>query len=87
MMSSTETSEITDVMQRVRSWPVSMRIILARRILETVEGAATLEPRSGQPRGYSAEEVRALLRIDQPAPDDAAVEQWLEEHRLEKYGR
>lgn len=27
-----------------------------------------------------------LLATDQPAPTDADVEQWLEEHRQEKYG-
>lgn len=40
-----------------------------------------------QPRGYSAEEVKAMLKIEKPAPDDATVEQWIEDRRLEKYGK
>jgi len=86
-MSVAETSDITAVVQRVQSWPVRMRIALARRILETVEDPAAPELPPARPRGYSAEEVRAMLRIDKPAPDDATVKQWIEEHRLEKYGR
>lgn len=83
-MTTAETSDINTVVQHVQSWPVPMRIALARRILETVEDAAAQErPR----RGYSVEEVRAILKIDQPAPDDATVERWLDEHRLEKYGQ
>jgi len=63
-----------------------MRIALARRILETVEDAVpNHSPRP--PRGYSAAEVRAMLKIDKPAPDDATVQQWIDEHRLEKYGK
>ncbi len=86
-MTSTETSDITALVQRVQAWPVPMRIALVRRILETVEGAGAPEPPPGRRRGYSAEEVRGILKMDQPPPDDATVKQWLEEHRLEKYGQ
>ncbi len=51
--------------------------------LETVEDASSFGPRPG----YSAAEISSLLEIDQPAPDDATVKQWIEEHCLEKYGQ
>lgn len=85
-MISTE-SDIAAVVQRVQAWPVPMRIALARRILETVDVAAAPEPPTAGRHGYTAEEIRALLKLDKPAPDDATVKQWVEERRLEKYGK
>jgi hypothetical protein len=80
-MIGSRSNEIHEVLSRVTSWPVSDRIVLARQILETV-GA---EP-STVKRGYSAEAVIALLQMPQPAPDDSACQQILEEERLRKYG-
>ena len=42
---------------------------------------------SSAQRKYSADEVRALLKPKGPPPDDATIEQWIDEHRVEKYGR
>ena len=86
-MAVSETSEISAVVHRVQSWPTSLRITLARRILETLEETTTPKPLANRQRGYSAEEVRAMLRMDKPAPDDTTVKQWIEEHRMEKYGK
>jgi hypothetical protein len=38
-------------------------------------------------RGPSAAEVQSLFRTDRPAPDDETVERWIDEQRMEKYGR
>jgi hypothetical protein len=38
-------------------------------------------------RGYTADQVIAMLQIPQPAPDDAQCQQILEEELLRKYGR
>lgn len=38
-------------------------------------------------RGFSADEVIALLHMPQPAPDDAQCQQIVEEELLRKYGR
>ena len=74
--------EIREVLSRVTNWPACDRIVLARKILETVEAA----PATAR-RGYTAEEVMALLKTPQPAPDDETVKQWVDEHRAEKYGQ
>lgn len=73
--------EMRDVLSRVANWPTRDRLLLARKILETAE--LTL-PRTT--RGYSAEEVIALLKMPQPAPNDAECQQILEEELLRKSG-
>jgi hypothetical protein len=78
------TNELTEVLEKVRAWPLPMQISLARRILETVDAS---QPAAGEPRGKSAAEVMATLKTDKPAPDDAAVQEWIDEHRTQKYGR
>jgi hypothetical protein len=79
------TEKISAVVRQIQTWPIPMRIALARRILESTEGTAALETPSEAALGYSAKEIQALLKIDQPAADDATVEQWIDEHRMEKY--
>lgn len=82
-----ETKEIADLVQRVQSWPPPMRIALARRILETLESPPEQEPPPKLPRGPTAAEIAAMFKTDKPAPDDATVKQWIDEHRMEKYGK
>ena len=73
--------EMRGVLSQVSNWPTSDRIVLARKILETVE---TAPPRAT--RGYSAEEVISLLAMPPPAPDDAECQQILAEELLRKHG-
>ena len=122
-MNASEAPEISEIVNRVVTWPPQQRVSLARRILETVEVAP--QPATG-PRGYSADEVIAMLKMPQPTPDDRddviqqmqarypklfqhsdtawvrsliglaagdrppptdeEVKQWIDEHRMEKYG-
>jgi hypothetical protein len=86
-MNATETIEIAEVVQRVKSWPAPMRIALARQILETLEGPSAPAPPSKLPCGPSAAEVAVLFRTDKPAPDDATVKLWIDDYRREKYGK
>lgn len=93
-MSTSEVNELSDVLNRVKDWPPAQRITLARRILETIETHHVSPPPSSEaptsppnPRGLSAAELQALLKTDRPAPDDETVKQWIDEHRMEKYGR
>jgi hypothetical protein len=82
-MNTVEARELTGVLNRVKSWSLELRITLARCILETLE-RTTVTTQSQTNRS-----VRSLIGIgagDSPPPDDEAVRQWIEEHRMEKYG-
>lgn len=85
-MNATETDEIVGIVRRVESWPEAARITLARRILETLE-----KPRASQlppvPRGPSAAQIAEQFKTDKPAPDDATVKEWIDQYRVEKYGK
>jgi hypothetical protein len=85
-MSIAEGSKLTDVLDRVVSWPTTLRITLARKILESLDKAEALPPLPPKTRGLSAAELRGLLMTDRPPPDDETIEQWIDEHRMEKYG-
>ncbi len=78
-----ETPEFTDILGRITSWPPELRITLARRVLESVETSPSSQVTR---RRLSAAEVIARLKMPQPAPDDASVKRWIDEHRMEKYG-
>jgi hypothetical protein len=82
-MSSTEATELTDVLSRVKNWSPESRIVLARRILETLE--VPHDPVHGLP-ARSVQELIGLGAGDSPAPDDGNVRRWIDEHRMEKYG-
>jgi hypothetical protein len=86
-MSVIETIKISDIVAQVRSWPASMRVALARRILETLENPPVEQPPPRLPRGPSAAQIAAMFKTDKPAPDDATVKQWIDEYRMEKYGQ
>jgi len=81
-MVSVPTDELQKVVETVAGWPAHDRITLARKILQTVEETSTPVT-----RGMRAEEVIELLKMPQPAPDDAACDQIVEEERLRKYGK
>ena len=87
-MSTADVNEWADVLNRVTSWPSLQRIALARKILESLEAAdVPASPVPARTRGVSAAEVQGLLRTDRPPPDDETVGRWIDEHRMEKYGR
>jgi len=83
-MTPTETPDFNAVLGHITAWPPEVRITLARRILESVESRPASQ---ATPRGYSAAEAIALVNSQQPAPDDDTVSRWVNEHRMEKYGR
>jgi hypothetical protein len=69
------------ILRTVRKWPARQRYRLVQELLRTLE-----------PEGEATEKedtlslARGLLATGKPAPTDEEVTQWLEEHRLEKYG-
>ncbi len=81
-MTATQSRDLADVVNRVKDWPLDMRISLARRILETAETPAIIEP----PRTLSLDRVIGVLKTDAPAPTDEECERIIEEERLRKHG-
>jgi hypothetical protein len=73
-MSTAEAAELTDVLNRVKTWPTTLRITLARKILESVDKVeAPAAPPPPKTRGLSAGEVQGLLKTDRPPADDESV--------------
>jgi hypothetical protein len=80
-MSATQERALAEVLDRVKAWPLPMRITLARRILETAETPSIAAP----PRTMSLDQVIGLLRTSGPAPTDEECERIIEEERMRKY--
>ena len=81
-MSTIESPDISDVLERVRTWTPGMRIVLARKVLETLESAAISAP----PRTMLLEDVVGLLQTDEPPPDDEDCDRIVDQERARKYG-
>lgn len=81
-MSTIESLDISDVLERVRSWTPGMRIVLACKVLETLQSASISEP----PRRMVLDDVVGLLQTDGPPPDDEECERIVEQERARKYG-
>jgi hypothetical protein len=88
------------ILEAVRNWTAAEQIALVQQVLDdlrsnivagtvtssasdTSKGAVKESPRQ---RG-SLRNLVGLLATDQPPPTDEEVERWLEEHRMDKYGR
>ncbi len=88
-MSTAEATELTDVLNRVKTWPTTLRITLAREILESLDKAEAEGPPHRPPRrhaDYRRRKSAAWFKTDRPPPDDETVKRWIDEHRMEKYG-
>jgi hypothetical protein len=87
------------ILEAIRTWPAPERISLVQEVLDDLRrsvadadivfpvedrGSRTVKEPPRQ-RG-SLRNLVGLLATDQPPPTDEAVERWLEEHRMEKYG-
>ncbi len=86
-MASAAPSDLAQVLDVVKAWPVDMRISLARRILETVERSPAASEKSGARRGKPVEALIGMGAGSGPPPTDEDVRRWLGERRMEKYGR
>ena len=81
-MSTLKANSYEVVLQTVRQWPPDRRFALVRDVINTL--AADASP--FRPERKTLERALGLLATSQPAPSDAEVKQWLDEHRMEKYG-
>jgi hypothetical protein len=82
-MTSSTTDPISEELERVATWPPEQRLVLARRILETLEKPAA-ESRST--RTGSIRDLLGLLRTEGEPPSDEECQRMLEEELLRKYG-
>lgn len=79
---------LDEVVQAVRQWPPQMRISLACAILQTVDSSELQGPGSGGPhRGRPVEELIGLGAGSGEPPSHEVVKQWIDEHRMGKFGR
>ena len=76
------TTEMSEVLNRVKTWMPEMRIVLARKILETLNLLQISEP----PRKMSLNQVFGILKTDSPPPNDEECAKIVEEERLRKHG-
>ena len=77
----TARAEIDSIVNQVQGWPPEDRVALAYQILRDLRR----QPLSPAPRG-TLNEARGSLGTDRPPPTDEDVRQWLDEHRMGKYG-
>ncbi|NWF62393.1 MAG: hypothetical protein HXY43_24915 [Fischerella sp.] len=67
--------------EQARNLSVSDRLALVSDIIESLKGNLNLQPN----RKTLINQMRGLLKTDQPPPTDAQIEAMLEEYRVEKY--
>ncbi len=82
-MNSLEPINYETVIKTVIQWPPARRFALVQDVLDTLAPAT---PPHNKPRRKTLDKALGLLATDQPTPSDAEIEQWLDEHRVEKYG-
>ena len=80
-----QSERMNEVWREVRSWPIKSQVILATRILESVEESIGGSAPPADDRRAAIEELIGFAKTDNP-PGDGAVEQILLEERLKKYG-
>jgi hypothetical protein len=82
-MSTVESSELVDVLSRVKDWSPALRITLARRILESLERQPVVER---PPMLIPLDQVYGMLKTDAPPPTDEECDRIIEEERMRKCG-
>src|SRR5258708_1728333 len=88
------------ILETIRGWPADQQIALMQEILGFLRrggvpgvgarGTATSAPEAVWEPPLAPPDSKGLvglLATDRPPPTDEEVKQWLEERRVEKYGR
>jgi hypothetical protein len=78
----TDAEQVSEIIERVKTWSRSMKIALAKRVLDTLESPEARPTTRGRP----VEELIGIGAGDSPPPDDDQVHTWVDEHRMGKYG-
>ncbi len=74
-MSTNSLHDFAEVLDRVRSWPRDQQLLLARSILQSMEGSTSLTRR----RGEKLDEILEAFRPADPLPYDLDYDRILEE--------
>ena len=77
------------ILKTIATWPVEEQVTLARMILEraaTQPGAPAQRAEAQPPERSTWEALYGIASSEQQPPSDEQVAQWLDEHRMEKYG-
>ncbi len=75
-------TEIEQIFESVQSWPSEDRVALAYEILRDLRRRPLIDP----PR-HTIQRALGLLRGQEAPPTDEQVKQWIDEHRMSKYGQ
>ncbi len=77
--------EYERLLETVSKWPAEWKVAFVRDVLSTLAPASREKPPmyGGEPIWKKA---RGFLKTDRPAPSDDEIENWLHEHKMEKYG-
>ena len=81
-MDTLATTSYQTVLNAVRQWSPDRRFALVQDVLNTLSPEVAY-PR---PRCETLEKALGLPATGPPAPSGAEIQQWLDEHRMEKYG-
>ncbi len=81
-MQTAEPTSYEAVIEIVRNWPPASHFSLVQDVLKTL----VPEVENSQSKRNTLEKALGLLAASQSVPSDAEVQQWLDEHRMEKYG-
>jgi hypothetical protein len=76
-------AEYSSVIKTVSTWPLEDRITLAQDLLGTLKSDVAQRRTSKN----TADQALGIAKGSGPAPTDGEVKQWIDEHRMEKYGR
>lgn len=74
----------TTVLNIVQRWTPEQKLTLIQEILRTLQ--TDLSKHYQRPPHDTLPLALGLLTSNMPAPSDAEIQNWLDEHRMEKYG-
>lgn len=72
------------ILQTIQSWSQDEQLALARAIIERADAA---QEGADAPRRSIWDELYGAASNGKEPPTDEEVAQWLDEHKMEKYGR
>ncbi len=81
-MKQIENINYETTLNNIRQWTIAQRFALLQDVLKTL----TPEPEKPRVRERTLEHALRIVPLDREPPTDDEVKQWLDEHRMEKYG-